>query len=214
MNVTVFYPDFIPSNEFSLLHGKSPSEIWYFVEVIPFHEIPGVDPYSGELVDKSGESLSDWLKDIWAKKEEMLKEVHEDTKTEQNGEIDSLAANGYVSHQGQGLSNSEVNNEKQQKVQSLSEKRRFSGSTSFSAHNEVKLKSQSQVFNCLVFIWWSFFAVVAIYLSITSFWTQMYILLVVGSFLAVSWKYGSWDKLEADVCFNDKRLKLDWVIVS
>ena len=208
VNITVFYPDFIPANEFSLLYGKAPAEIWYFVEVIPFHEIPGVDPNSGELIDKTGESLSNWLKDLWAEKEKMLKLIHEQAKVSQNGVNHSSSPNGHAT-QSQVMSNSghdEVNNT-QDNVQRFSETKRF-GSTILS-HKELKLKPQSNMFNYSIALFWSGFAVFALYLSFTSFWTQMYILVVVGSFLAVSWKHGSWDKLEAEVCFNDKRLKVE-----
>lgn len=208
VNITVFYPDFIPANEFSLLYGKAPAEIWYFVEVIPFHEIPGVDPNSGELVDKTGESLSNWLKDLWAQKEKMLKQIHQEAKVLHNGVTDSSSLNGHGAS-GPVTSNSSVNevNNTHDKVQRFSETKSF-GSTILS-HKEHKLKSQSNYFNYSVALFWSAFAVFALYLSFTSFWTQMYILFVVASFLGVSWKHGSWDKLEAEVCFNDKRLKVE-----
>ena len=41
VNITAYYPDFIPCNEFSLLLGIVPKEVWYFVEVIPLEQIPG-----------------------------------------------------------------------------------------------------------------------------------------------------------------------------
>jgi lysocardiolipin and lysophospholipid acyltransferase len=78
VNVTVYYPDFVPTDELSLLRGQMPKEIWYFVDIIPLDKIPGAmgDPSSptGDNNNDSPEDgkMASFLQEIWARKEAML----------------------------------------------------------------------------------------------------------------------------------------------
>lgn len=65
VNVTVGYVGNIPQNERDILTGQLPSEIHFHAETIPLSDTPTTDS-----------ELSQWLKQCWQKKEELLKRFY------------------------------------------------------------------------------------------------------------------------------------------
>jgi lysocardiolipin and lysophospholipid acyltransferase len=69
LNVTVGYVGTIPQNESDILAGLWPSEVHFCAETIPPSEIPSTE-----------DEISDWLKQSWQEKEQVLKRFYQDKK--------------------------------------------------------------------------------------------------------------------------------------
>jgi len=62
VDVTVAYPDALPKTELHFARGHIPNEVHYYIRRYSFKEIP-----------QSDEALTDWIKMVWAEKEERLR---------------------------------------------------------------------------------------------------------------------------------------------
>ena len=62
VDITVGYPDALPKTELHFARGHVPNEVHYYIRRYPLKEIP-----------QSDEALADWVKKIWAEKEDRLK---------------------------------------------------------------------------------------------------------------------------------------------
>ncbi|CAH8874137.1 unnamed protein product [Trichobilharzia szidati] len=71
-DVTVAYPDFLPSPEINLVHGHVPREVHYHIRRFTVKEIlNGSEKHV--LNDATNDTLSKWLQSRWLEKEELLK---------------------------------------------------------------------------------------------------------------------------------------------
>ncbi|VDQ09662.1 unnamed protein product [Trichobilharzia regenti] len=71
-DVTVAYPDFLPSPEINLVHGHVPREVHYHIRRFTVKEIlNGSEKHV--LNDATNETLSKWLQSRWLEKEDLLK---------------------------------------------------------------------------------------------------------------------------------------------
>ncbi|CAH8635937.1 unnamed protein product [Heterobilharzia americana] len=71
-DVTVAYPDILPSPEINLLYGHVPREVHYYVRRFPVKELLH-EHESRKLDDDTNNALSKWLQDRWFEKENLLK---------------------------------------------------------------------------------------------------------------------------------------------
>jgi len=62
VDITVAYPDALPKTELHFAQGHIPNEVHYCIRRYPLKRIP-----------QSGKALADWIKKIWAEKEDRLK---------------------------------------------------------------------------------------------------------------------------------------------
>merc|ERR1712226_770951 len=176
-------------------------------EIIPLKDIPGAGEDDSD--GKSSERIGEWLKDIWKEKEEILTTVYEGTDEntsennnnygEQNGHVNSVKSdeiaavqNGHASAKESSIElKSKQNSKKPQylcEIQALdSLKDKFV---------EHKLESQLKPVHYFLFVWWSVFSFISIYVVCHSFVFQIIALIVTSVTVYVNVKYGGWDYLE------------------
>ncbi|XP_063711277.1 lysocardiolipin acyltransferase 1-like [Symsagittifera roscoffensis] len=191
VNITAYYPDLIPENELYVLLGKVPKEVWYFVDIIELEDIPGVGDDDSE--GKSSEQIGEWLKKLWEEKEELLKTLYE-------GPSDEKSINDHKHQNG-------TSEETADNVGVAAKKRTDEAALSslrdrFVEHNLV---SQLSGIHYALFIWWSIFSVLAVYVFSVSLPAQLIALIVVSVTVFVNIKYGDWDYLEMHL--HKKRMK-------
>lgn len=69
IDITVGYPDNMPSEFLSLLAGNYPRQVHFDVKCYPIDSLP-----------RESDELQDWCKSLWAEKEEKLKRFYQDGK--------------------------------------------------------------------------------------------------------------------------------------
>ncbi|XP_065883562.1 lysocardiolipin acyltransferase 1-like isoform X3 [Dysidea avara] len=75
VDITVAYPDALPKTELHFVRGHVPIEVHYYIRRFPLKGIP-----------QSDEALADWIKKIWAEKEDRLKYFYTHRKFPDNSE--------------------------------------------------------------------------------------------------------------------------------
>ncbi|CAH8586363.1 unnamed protein product [Schistosoma turkestanicum] len=75
-DVTVSYPDILPSPEINLIHGYVPREVHYLVRRFTLNDLLDNICDNRELDDETNDKLSKWLQARWLEKENILKEYY------------------------------------------------------------------------------------------------------------------------------------------
>ncbi|KAK4475134.1 hypothetical protein MN116_002220 [Schistosoma mekongi] len=82
-DVTVAYPDILPSPEINLIHGQVPHEVHYLVRRFTLNDLlnnnGGNNCNNQKLDNEINDTLSKWLQNRWLEKEKSLKEYYETT---------------------------------------------------------------------------------------------------------------------------------------
>ncbi|CAI2735190.1 unnamed protein product [Schistosoma spindalis] len=75
-DVTVAYPDILPSPEINLIYGHIPHEVHYFVRRFYLNDLLDITHDNQKLDDETNDKLSKWLQNRWLEKENILKEYY------------------------------------------------------------------------------------------------------------------------------------------
>ncbi|XP_018655356.1 putative 1-acylglycerol-3-phosphate acyltransferase [Schistosoma mansoni] len=75
-DVTVAYPDILPSPEINLIYGHVPHEVHYHVRRFYLNDLLDITHDTPKLDDETNDKLSKWLQNRWLEKENILKEYY------------------------------------------------------------------------------------------------------------------------------------------
>ncbi|KAH8867547.1 Lysocardiolipin acyltransferase 1 [Schistosoma japonicum] len=78
-DVTVAYPDILPSPEINLIYGQVPHEVHYLVRRFTLNDLlnnGGNNSNNQKLDNEINDTLSKWLQNRWLEKEKSLKEYY------------------------------------------------------------------------------------------------------------------------------------------
>lgn len=75
-DVTVAYPDILPSPEINLIYGHIPHEVHYLVRRFNLSDLLDITNDNRKLDEETNDKLSKWLQNRWLEKENILKEYY------------------------------------------------------------------------------------------------------------------------------------------
>ncbi|CAH8679499.1 unnamed protein product [Schistosoma rodhaini] len=75
-DVTVAYPDILPSPEINLFYGHVPHEVHYHIRRFYLNDLLDITHDNRKLDDEINDKLSKWLQNRWLEKENILKEYY------------------------------------------------------------------------------------------------------------------------------------------